>query len=311
MNNREGSKTLTVDMESSGKRLDQFLSEIEEVGSRASAERLIKDGRVLVNGGLKPKSHKVKINEKVTYSLIEPEPSEIIPSKIPFKILFEDDNLAVISKPAGIVVHPSAGHMDDTLVHGLVERFGALSVIGDKQRPGIVHRLDKDTSGLMIIAKNDKSHRKLSEALKDREIKRSYLALVTGKLSGRGVIEAPVGRHPVNRKKMAVTPGGRYAVTNYEAVEQFDKFTLLEVSLGTGRTHQIRVHMLYIKHPVAGDPVYGGETKETQKIGLKRQFLHSFRLEFYHPINNSRIYLEEELPPDLLTTLKVLRGEKP
>lgn len=298
--------SITVDERLAGTRLDRFISENARVGSRSVAEKMIEKGFVEVNGVPKPKSHKIAANDHISFTLLPKEEVKIAPQEMEFKIFYEDKDLAVVSKPAGVVVHPSHGHTDGTLVHGLLAHFDSLS--GDGERPGIVHRLDKDTSGLMIIAKNDNSHKILSDELKARNVKRTYKALVLGDLRQGGKIDMPVGRHAKNRKKMSVTPSGREAVTYFEVEKRFVDATLVNVNLETGRTHQIRVHMNYIKHPVAGDPVYGGKGKLSEHLGLKRQFLHSIKLSFNHPVTGENLMFEDDLPEDLRSALNILGG---
>lgn len=301
-----------VDEEATGKRLDVFLSQLPEIGSRALASKLIKNKKVLVNNKSEEKDYHLKQNEVIEVTLPEPETTELVPEMIDFKVLYDDDYLAVISKPAGIVTHPSHGHKSGTLVHGLLARFSNLSEVGGYERLGIVHRLDKNTSGILIVAKDNITHQKLSNLLKQRKIEKCYLALVNGKLGKTGIsgiIKTPIGRHPVNRKKMAVIEGGKPAETVYEVIETFKNFTLLKVCIKTGRTHQIRVHLSHIHHPVAGDELYGGKNKITNEFGLVRQFLHANQISFNHPIIYKEVYLEDELPDDLSQALENLRKE--
>lgn len=296
---------LIAKTEDEGKRLDKFLSEDARLGSRTIAAWLISNNKVLVNRKSRSKNFKLKDGDIIEFNPPPPKIYDLKPQKIEFKVMYEDDCLAVISKPPGLVVHPSHGHHDGTLIHGLLAHFKDLSTI-DLERPGIVHRLDKDTSGLMIITKKDDIHRAIAEALKNREIKRHYLALVAGDIKENGTIDVPVGRHPVNRKKMAVLPTGKKAVTNFDVTKRYGNATLLNVKLDTGRTHQIRVHMSYIGHPVVGDPLYGGKGKVSKLLGLERQFLHSFRIEFKHPVTGQEMAFEELLPPDLEKALNIL-----
>lgn len=294
----------TVQASEEGTRLDILLAKRPEIASRSFGERLIKNGLVSVDNKKVDKSFRVSGGQSVTYQIPEPEEAEVEPQDIPIKIIYEDNDLAVVDKPAGLVVHPSYGHWDNTLVNALLYHLKNLSTIGGVRRPGIVHRLDKDTSGLMLVAKNDNSHQVLSEAIKKREVVRDYLALVSGNFKEkRFSIEAPIGRSPKDRKKMAVVEGGRYAKTDAEVLKQYEKFTLLKLSLVTGRTHQIRVHLSYIGHPVVGDRVYG---KADNSLGLKRPFLHAYKLSFTHPITGKSMNFEIALPKELRKVLKEL-----
>ncbi|RMF87358.1 MAG: RluA family pseudouridine synthase, partial [Nitrospinota bacterium] len=251
--------------------------------------------------------------------LTTPPSPLLVGEPIPLDILYEDPYLLVINKPAGLVVHPAPGNPSGTLVNALLFHCHRLSTAGDLQRPGIVHRLDKDTSGLLVVAKDDLSHRRLAYQLKQRQIKREYLALVHGWIrEEEGVIDAPIGRHPRQRKKMAVVPGsGRPALTSFRVKERFTHFTLLQVRLQTGRTHQIRVHMAYIHHPVVGDPVYGGRgSRETRGevraalARLQRQALHAWRLGFWHPQSKEYLEFTAPLPADIAQVLQVLRQQE-
>lgn len=300
---------LTARTEDEGKRLDKFLSEDMQIGSRAAAQWLISSGNVYVNGKQKNKSFKLTAGDTVEFRPPSREVPELKPQEIEFKVVYEDEYLAVISKPSGLVVHPSHGHYEGTLVHGLLAHFKDLSKV-DRERPGIVHRLDKGTSGLMIIAKKDDVHKTIARALKNREINRQYLALVAGDIKENGKIDMPVGRHPVDRKKMDVLPTGKEAVTNFDVIKRYGDVTLLKIKLDTGRTHQIRVHMSHIGHPVIGDLLYGGKGKTSKWLGLERQFLHSLRLEFKHPVSGENMVLEDEIPPDLKKALDMLGGKR-
>jgi 23S rRNA pseudouridine1911/1915/1917 synthase len=292
-----------VPAEAAGARLDRFLSSLDDVGSRASAERLLAEKRVRVNGAAKPKSHRLVAGDRLEVDLPPGRPSELVPEEIDLRIAFEDEHLLVVDKPAGIVVHPSAGHTSGTLVHGLL---GHSVAGGEKaERPGIVHRLDRDTSGLLVVARSDEAHRRLQRLLRRRELVREYTALVRGRpRSRRGRIEAPVGRDRRDPTRISLdTETPRDAVTNFELVEMLPRHTLLRVSLETGRTHQIRVHLAAIDLPVAGDPVYGVEGD----LGLERQFLHASRLAFPHPFTGESVKCESELPPDLRAALERAR----
>lgn len=299
---------LNVSKREEGTRLDNFVAEHLDL-SRAFAQKLISQGLVKVNGGKPSKAHHVKVGEAIEVYIPPAEKLELIPEKIPLNILYEDNDVIVLSKEAGMVVHPSAGHQTGTLVHALLAHAKGLSQIGGTERPGIIHRLDMNTSGLMMVARNDFSHKKLSSDLKARKVKRIYQALVHGRLKDdEGMIDAPVGRHIIARKKMAVSEiSGRHAVTRYRVLERFDDLTLLEVRPETGRTHQIRVHLAYIKHPVVGDSQYGSNRKKDRELGIKRQFLHAVGLTFDHPRLKKEMTFTDKLAPDLASILKKLR----
>lgn len=287
-----------------GMRLDSLLAKRPEIASRSFAQRLIENGFVSVDEKKVGKSFRVLADQKIKYQMPEPEKAEVEPQNIPIRIVYEDNDLAVVDKPSGLVVHPSYGHWDNTLVNALLYHLKNLSTIGGVRRPGIVHRLDKDTSGLMLVGKNDEAHIVLSADIKERKVERKYFALVLGTFEeNKFSIEAPIGRHPVDRKKMAVRAEGRYAKTDAKVLRRFEKYTLLEIKLVTGRTHQIRVHLSYISHPVAGDTVYGNVDAN---LGLKRPFLHAFSLHFKHPITRKDLNFKSELPKDLQTVLKKL-----
>jgi len=301
--------SLVVGGEDAGVRLDAFLSKHKEIPSRRFAQNLIEKGLVRVEGGQVNKNYRLRPDQIVDVTIPAPEPSEVMPEPIPLTIKFEDSDILVLSKPAGMVVHPAHGHASGTLVNALLAHTTGLSGIGGVMRPGIIHRLDKDTSGLMIVAKNDESHQVLSNELKKRHIKRTYRALVHGGFKEfEGTVDAPIGRSPKFRQKMSITGvASRDAVSHYRVLESFGRdYTLVEVSLETGRTHQIRVHMRHINHPVVGDPVYGsGQSK--RDLGLKRQFLHAYKLEFDHPRTGEHLSFEDPLPADLQSILDKLR----
>ncbi len=292
----------------SGKRLDALLAAEEGIPSRSLAQKLIEGGLVKVNGRETDKHYKVREGDLIDYTVPPPRKLVVQPENIPLDIRYEDADIIVLSKPPGMVVHPSYGHYSGTLVNALLAHTKDLSGIGGVLRPGIVHRLDKDTSGLMLIAKNDFAHRALSRQLKERKVRRSYLALVHGRFrEPEGTIEAPIGRSVRHRKKMAVhAPVAREAISRYRVLKEIGDCTLVEVSLETGRTHQIRVHMAYAHHPVIGDPVYGYR-KEKNALGLKRQFLHAYRLRFAHPRTGEEMEFVDELPEDLTAALEKLK----
>jgi 23S rRNA pseudouridine1911/1915/1917 synthase len=282
-----------------GERLDRFLASLPEVGSRGVAERVLADG-VLVDGRARAKSHRLTGGEELEFDEPELAVSSLEPEEMELRIAYEDEHLVVVDKPAGLVVHPAPGHATGTLVHGLLAHDVAG---GNEDRPGIVHRLDRDTSGLMVVARSDEAHRRLQELVRRRELERHYLALVVGRPRSRaGRIEAPIGRdrrEPMRHSLDTDTP--REAVTHFEVVELFPRHALLDVKLETGRTHQIRVHLNAIGLPVAGDPVYG----RPHELGLERQFLHAARLAFAHPFTGERVDVESPLPEDLQTAARM------
>lgn len=295
---------LVVPPEAAGVRLDRFLATCEEVGSRAAAERLVAEGAVRVDGAALPKSHRLVGGEEVELELSERRESPLAPEPVEgLRVAWEDEHLLVVDKPAGVVVHPSAGHAHGTLVHGLLSR----SIEGgeEPERPGIVHRLDRDTSGLLVVARSDEAHRRLQRLLWRRRLGRDYLALVRGRPRSRaGRIEAPIGRDrndPTRHSLDTATP--REAATTFEVLELLPDHALLRVGLETGRTHQIRVHLAAIGLPVAGDPVYG----VAGDLGLGRQFLHAARLAFPHPFSGEQVEVTSELPPDLEAALRLAR----
>jgi 23S rRNA pseudouridine1911/1915/1917 synthase len=290
---------LRVPEEARGTRLDRFLALLPEIGSRAVAERLVEDGGVLVDGRARPKSHRLAGGEELELEAPAPRPSGLVPEAIDLAVPYEDEHLLVVDKPAGLVVHPAPGHAKGTLVHGLL----AYDVEGgdEPERPGIVHRLDRDTSGLLVVARSPEAHRRLQELVQWRALTREYLALVVGRpQSRRGTIDAPIGRDrrdPMRQSLDTDTP--REAVTHFEVEELLPRHALLRVSLETGRTHQIRVHLQAIDLPVAGDPLYG----RPGDLGLDRQFLHAARLAFDHPFTGARVDMTSPLPADLAAAL--------
>ena len=296
--------TLTALEEDNGKRIDVFLSERLEI-SRSAVAKLIESGNVESNRKAIAKNLKIKENEIFEVTLPEPVPSEAIPQNIPLEIIYEDNDLLVVNKPKGMVVHPAAGNPDGTLVNALLYHCGeSLSGIGGVIRPGIVHRIDKDTSGLLVIAKNDETHLALSEQMKTHTVSRVYHAVVCGNLKDDlGTINAPIGRSPSDRKKMAVlrdpSAHAREAITHYEVIDRFDGFTYLKCILETGRTHQIRVHMSSTGHPLAGDTVYGGGRTKFEEQNAKilcGQCLHAKELSFIHPRTGKLVRFETALP---------------
>ena len=283
-------------------RIDKVLTALEPGITRSQLKNLINDGHVTVNGqAVKPK-YKVQAGDKI--SLVKPEPQslELTPENIPLDIVYEDDDVIVVNKPQGMVVHPAPGHPDHTLVNALLYH-SPLSTINGTFRPGIVHRIDKDTSGLLMVAKNDLAHQSLAEQLRNKTNKREYLALVYGQIKeDEGTIDAPLGRNPQDRKKQAVVKGGRYAVTHFKVIKRYDNFTLVKCILETGRTHQIRVHMKYIGHPLVGDPLYGPR----KMIGKNGQFLHAALLGFKHPRTGKEMVFEAPLPENFQKMLDKL-----
>ena len=280
-----------------GERLDAFLARSVPDLSRSAAQKLIEDALVLRNGKPGKKNDKLNIGDAISYQIPEPKAVDIAPKEIPLDIVYEDDDLLVINKPKGLVVHPAAGHQDDTLVNGLLYALGdRLSGINGELRPGIVHRIDKDTSGLLAVAKNDFAHMMLASQLKDHTMARTYEAVVCGVLKeDKGTVDAPIGRHPSDRKKMCVTDrNSRAAVTHWEVVRRYKGYTHVRCHLETGRTHQIRVHMAYIGHPILGDTVYGRKKPE---LGQSSQCLHAGALSFRHPRDGRPILVLAELPP--------------
>ncbi len=294
------------------KRLDKFLSEKLNEISRNRIKTLIQDGLVTVDENiiLVPKK-KLKPNQKITVTIPPPRPLEITPANLNLQIIFEDDFMLVINKPAGIVVHPGAGNFDNTLVHGLMAICKNLSGIGGIIRPGIVHRLDKDTSGLLIVAKDDTTHNRLSEMFKSRKLQKKYVALIHNGFSDlQGLIDLPIGRHPVKRTKMAVNfQSGKPAKTSFKVIKNFRKFQYLMLNLHTGRTHQIRVHLSHFGCPILGDTLYGGAKQikiSGKQIEIKRQMLHAQELRFEHPITNKKLSLKAPLPEDFVNILEKL-----
>lgn len=294
---------LKIDAAAAGLRLDKAVADLTEL-SRGLANEQIKNGQILVNGEAKKAKYAVKEGDVISYELPEPEVVEYVAEDLPLEIVYQDEDVAVVNKPQGMVVHPSAGHTSGTLVNALMYHIKDLSGINGVLRPGIVHRIDKDTSGLLMIAKNDQAHLSLADELKDKKSLRKYWAIVHGNLpNDRGVIEAPIGRSEKDRKKQAVTAKGKPALTRFQVLERFGDYTLVELQLETGRTHQIRVHMAYIGHPVAGDEVYGPR-KTLKGHG---QFLHARTLGFTHPRTGEVLEFTAEAPAIFLETLEKLR----
>ena len=300
---------ITVKAQESGDRVDALLARSIEGLTRSAAQRLIDDGCVLLNGKQIKKNYKCAAGDEFAVSLPEPEDIELKPQDIPIDIVYEDRDVIVVNKPRGMVVHPAPGHYDGTLVNALMFHCGdSLSGIGGEKRPGIVHRIDKDTSGLLIVAKNDFSHLALSAQLSNRSLSRVYEAVVKGRLrEDSGTIDAPIGRHPADRKRMAVTDkNSRSAVTHWEVIARYNGYTHVRCRLETGRTHQIRVHMAHIGHPLLGDFTYGAPSPEK---GLEGQCLHAKCLKFIHPRTNEPVEIETELPDWFKDVLSKLGNE--
>ena len=279
-----------------GERLDAFLARTAEGLSRSAAQKLIEDGQVLRNGKKGKKNDKLNPGDTIEYTIPEAKPVDIAPTEMHLDIVYEDEDLLVINKPKGLVVHPAAGHQDDTLVNGLLYALGDdLSGINGELRPGIVHRIDKDTSGLLAVAKNDLAHAMLASQLKDHSMARTYEAIVCGSFrEDSGTVDAPIGRHPSDRKKMCVTErNSKHAVTHWEVVARYRGYTHIRCRLETGRTHQIRVHMAHIGHPILGDLVYGRKKPE---LGQDSQCLHAGALCFQHPRDGRPVMVFAELP---------------
>ncbi len=284
-------------------RIDKYLAEqIEEV-SRTELKEYFNQGKIKVNDKIVKPSYKLFDNDQIVVEEIAQDEIDMIKENIPLDIVYEDDDLIVVNKPSGLVVHPAPGHTHGTLVNGLLYHCNELSNMNGDIRAGIVHRIDKDTSGLLVVCKNNYAHRILAEQLKDKTTTRTYIAIVTGNISHNlGRIEAPIGRDPSNRQKMAVVPSGKPSVTHFKVLDRYRDFTLVELKLETGRTHQIRVHMSYINHPVVGDPLYGVK-KQTTEFG---QYLHAKTLGFVHPRTNEYMEFSSELPEEFLRKIDEL-----
>ena len=298
--------TLQPNKEDAGSRVDAWLAANLEDVTRSAAARLLEEGRVTCGGKTLAKNYKLTGTETLEVALPEPEPVDVVPQDIPLDGVYEDGDVIVVNKPKGLVVHPAPGHPDGTLVNALLHHCGdSLSGIGGALRPGIVHRIDLDTSGLIIAAKNDCAHQRLAAQLQDHTLARIYRCIVAGNLrEDAGTVNAPIGRHPVDRKKMAVVANGRPAVTHWQVLERFQGFNYVECRLETGRTHQIRVHMAHIGHPILGDTVYGNKRAVP---GLQGQCLHAVGLRFLHPRTGEAVELCCELPEEFQTQLEKLR----
>jgi len=289
------------------KRIDKLLTEVITDASRSQIQGWLKDKLVEVDGEAVKSNYKVQQGETITWSIPEPEPLEAAPENIDIDIVYEDEDVVVVNKAAGMVVHPSAGHSGGTLVNALLYHCKGLSGINGVERPGIVHRIDKDTSGLLVVAKNDKAHQSLAEQLSNKTVERKYKAIVHGLISHEyGTIDAPIGRDTKDRQRMAVVENGREAVTHFRVLDHYEDFTLVECTLETGRTHQIRVHMKYISHPLVGDPKYGPR----KTWGLKGQALHAKSLGFEHPRTGEWLKFEAEPPEDFTDMITFLKNRR-
>lgn len=296
--------SITIEQENAGERIDKALSTIQEDWSRSQIASWITDGIVKVNGESVKAKYKVKEGDVIEVDVPEAEPLEVIPEDLDLEIIYEDSDVLVVNKPKGMVVHPAPGHMTGTLVNGLMYHCKDLSGINGVLRPGIVHRIDKDTSGLLMVAKNDHAHNSLVEQLVNKTVTRKYTALVHGHIAhDKGTIDAPIARDPKDRQKQAVVDNGKHAVTHFQVIERLGNYTLVECRLETGRTHQIRVHMNYIGFPLVGDPKYG--PKKTIDFG--GQVLHAGVLGFIHPTSNEYLEFEVPLPHDYEELLEQLR----
>ena len=298
---------LTRTADQAGERADAFLARTVEELTRSAAQRLLEEGSVTLNGKALKKNYKTTPGDVLEVVLPDPEPVDLVPQNIPLDVVYEDSDVIVINKPVGMVVHPAPGHPDGTLVNALMYHCGdSLSGINGELRPGIVHRIDRDTSGLIIAAKNDKAHLALAEQLQDHSLARVYEAIAVGGFrEDSGTVNAPIGRHPVDRKRMAIDPrNGRNAVTHWTVLERFSGYTHIQCKLETGRTHQIRVHLASIGHPLLGDVVYGNKKPYP---GLAGQCLHARKLKFVHPSTGELVEVECSLPDWFETALKKLR----
>ena len=302
-------KKYIINSENGNMRLDKALSILDNALSRSIIQKQLENGDVLVNGKREKASYKTKLNDEILMKEIEPKEIELKAQDIPIDIVYEDSDIIVVNKPKGMVVHPANGNPDGTLVNAIMNICkDSLSGIGGEIRPGIVHRIDKDTSGLLIVAKNDKAHINLSEQIKNREITKKYVALVRGVIKENfATIDMPIGRSDKDRKKMAVRKDGKKAVTHFDVIERFDGFTYLDIKIDTGRTHQIRVHMAEIGYPIVGDMVY---SNGKNPFGVEGQMLHAKSLDFKHPITGEQMHLEAPLPEYFEEVLEKLSGKK-
>ena len=288
-------KEFVIEKENEGIRLDKVLSILDSELSRTMIQKQIENKEILVNDKVQKASYKVQLKDKITVKEIEPVRIDLKPEDIPIEVIYEDNDIIVVNKPKGLVVHPANGNPDGTLVNAIMKICnGSLSGIGGKIRPGIVHRLDKDTSGILIIAKNDKAHINLSDQIKNREVKKTYIALVRGFVKeNNATIRMPIARSKKDRKKMAVSKDGKEAITHFKVIKRYTNYTLLQINIETGRTHQIRVHLSQIGYPIIGDVVYSNGKNE---FGVVGQMLHAEKIEFLHPITKQHMKLEADIP---------------
>ncbi|RKD24679.1 pseudouridine synthase [Ammoniphilus oxalaticus] len=295
----------TIELEDDGQRVDKFLAEVNPTLSRSKIQKWVKEGLVFVNGRQVKGNYRLIEDDEVSLTVPPQLELEARPERMELEIVYEDDDVIVINKPRGVVVHPAPGHDSATLVNGLLDHCSQLSTINGKMRPGIVHRIDKDTSGLLMVAKNDEAHLALAQQLKQHTVDRKYLAIVHGVVvHERGTIDAPIGRDPKNRQRMAVNfDHGKHAISHFATIERFNQYTLVELMLETGRTHQIRVHMNYIGHPLVGDPKYG----PSNKLSIDGQALHAAGLGFTHPRTSERLTFSAPLPNDMEKILEQFR----
>ncbi len=301
---------IIINEELKGKRIDSFISEYNTELTRSTVQRLIEETQITVNGKKTKPSYKTNVNDEIMINIPEPKEVDLKPQNIPIEILFEDNDIIIVNKPKGMVVHPANGNPDGTLVNAVMAICkDSLSGIGGEIRPGIVHRLDKDTSGAIIVAKNDKAHIKLSEDLKNHKIKKTYIALVRGIIKeNEATINMPIARSKQDRKKMAVDKNGKEAITHFKVLNRYkEKYTLLEINIETGRTHQIRVHLAHIGYPIIGDNTYSNGKNEWGIVG---QCLHAKALDFKHPITGKDIHIEAPIPEYFNTILKELEGKE-
>ena len=301
-------ETYKVEPRDENKRLDAYVAQVNDKITRTAVQRRIEENHILVNGKNQKASYKVKMGDVITVEEPKPKEIELKAEDIPIDIVYEDNDIIVVNKPKGMVVHPANGNLDGTLVNAIMAICkDSLSGIGGEIRPGIVHRLDKDTSGLLIVAKNDEAHVKMSEQIKNHEVKKTYIALVRGVIKeNEATINMPIGRSQSDRKKMAVNKNGKNAVTHIKVLKRYEKYTLLEINIETGRTHQIRVHLSHIGYPIIGDYTYSNGKNE---FGVEGQCLHAFQLEFQHPITNKKMKLTAPLPEYFENILNKLNNQ--
>ncbi len=294
-----------ISNDNAGERLDKVAKDLNDGLSRGLIQTLIKDEKILVNGEKQKANYRCKLEDKVMIDIPEIKPLDVVAENIPLNIVYEDNDVVVVDKESGMVVHPAVGHVTGTLVHALLYHCKNLSGINGVARPGIVHRIDRQTSGLLMVAKNDEAHNFLSEQLQNKEVNRIYIGIVSGVIThNEGTVDAPIGRSNNDRKKMSINPKGKDAITHFKVLERYEKHTLVEFRLETGRTHQIRVHMQYIGYPLLGDPLYGLKKDIDKNYG---QYLHAKTLSFIHPTTNEKLEFNSELPSEFLDKLNTLK----